>query len=62
MISRGVSAGLSVRATAADLGRSPSTVSREVDRNGGRDGYRAVTAQECADEQRRPPETASAKT
>jgi IS30 family transposase len=39
---------LSFRQIAATLGRSPSTVSREVTRNGGRRGYRAVTAERAA--------------
>lgn len=55
VISRGISAQLSFRAIAASLGRSPSTVSREVQRNGGRDAYRAVAAQERANDQRKRP-------
>jgi IS30 family transposase len=47
-ISRGLSAGRSVRAIAVELGRPPSTVSREVKRNGGRDAYRAARADERA--------------
>jgi IS30 family transposase len=47
-ISRGLAAGLSLRAIAAGLGRSPSTVSREVARNGGRRGYRAARADQLA--------------
>ena len=43
-VSRGLSAGLSLRAIATQLGRSPSTVSREVKRNGGYDDYRASIA------------------
>ena len=43
-ISRGLRAGLSLRDIARDLGRSPSTVSREVGRHGGRCGYRAAAA------------------
>ena len=35
-ISRGVVVGLSLRSIAALLGRAPSTVSREIKRNGGR--------------------------
>nr|WP_280408423.1 IS30 family transposase [Nocardia brasiliensis] len=54
-ISRGLSAGWSFRAIAETIGRAPSTVSREVGRNGGRDVYRAVAAQERADDQRRRP-------
>ncbi|MGH3889515.1 MAG: helix-turn-helix domain-containing protein [Pseudonocardiaceae bacterium] len=41
-ISRGLAADLSFRAIATGLGRSPSTVSREVMDNGGRAGYRAA--------------------
>jgi IS30 family transposase len=40
-ISRGLAAGASLRAIALRLGRSPSTVSREVARSGGRERYRA---------------------
>ena len=40
-ISRGLAAGASVRVIAAGLGRSASTVCREVARNGGRARYRA---------------------
>jgi IS30 family transposase len=43
-ISRGIAAGQSLRGIAADLGRSPSTVSREVARHGGRSAYRAIEA------------------
>jgi IS30 family transposase len=43
-ISRGVAAGESLRVIACRLGRTPSTVSREVARNGGRAGYRACRA------------------
>ncbi|GGZ18668.1 helix-turn-helix domain-containing protein [Streptomyces nitrosporeus] len=39
-ISRGIAAGESARQLAKRLGRSPSTVSREITRN----GYRAATA------------------
>ncbi len=47
-ISRGVAAGEGCRALARRLGRSPSTVSREVRRNGGRRRYRAQTAEAAA--------------
>jgi IS30 family transposase len=40
-ISRGLVIGLSLRAIAAQLGRSPSTISREVRANGGVSRYRA---------------------
>ena len=43
-ISRGIAAGQSIRRIAARLGRSPSTVSREVTRHGGRESYRATEA------------------
>jgi len=44
-ISRGLYAGASLRRIAAELGRSPSTVSRELKRNDGREQYRAETAE-----------------
>lgn len=47
-ISRGLAAGESGREIARVLGRSASTVSREVLANGGRDGYRAAKAQRRA--------------
>ena len=47
-ISRGLAAGLSLRAIAAGLGRSPSTISREVAGNGGRRRYRATAADQAA--------------
>lgn len=43
-ISRGLASGDSLRAIAARLRRAPSTVSREVGRNGGRGRYRAAKA------------------
>jgi IS30 family transposase len=48
VISRGVTAHQSARSIAKSLGRSPSTVSREMRRNGGRDRYRATLADENA--------------
>jgi IS30 family transposase len=54
-ISRGVMAGRSVRALARSLRRAPSTVSRELRRNGGRSTYRASRAEQAAwDRARRP--------
>jgi IS30 family transposase len=47
-MSRGIAAGCSVRAIAAILGRAPSTISREINRNGGRKRYRAARADEAA--------------
>ncbi|WP_066272422.1 IS30 family transposase [Hydrogenophaga palleronii] len=43
-ISRGLMAGVSLRQIAAALGRSPSTISKEIARNGGFKEYRAVDA------------------
>ena len=43
-ISRGVSSGKSLRSIAGQLGRAPSTVSREIRRNSGRRWYRAASA------------------
>jgi DNA-binding CsgD family transcriptional regulator len=47
-ISRGVAAGQPCRQIAARLGRAPSTVSRELARNGGRQRYRAQAADAAA--------------
>ncbi len=47
-ISRGIAAHQSARSMARLLGRSASTVSRELKRNGGYDGYRAALADETA--------------
>ena len=47
-ISRGLAAGRSIRQIACGLGRAPSTVSREVRRNGGSQGYRANRADQLA--------------
>lgn len=43
-ISRGLSRGISMRRIAASIGRNPSTVSREIARNGGTQPYRAAEA------------------
>ncbi|MGH8702884.1 MAG: IS30 family transposase [Burkholderiales bacterium] len=54
-ISRGMVAARSLRSIATSLGRAPSSVSREIRRNGGRRGYRASTADQAArDRARRP--------
>ena len=54
-ISRGIATHQSARSMARLLGRSPSTVSRELSRNGGYDRYRAALADEKAwDRSRRP--------
>jgi len=47
-ISRGIAARRSARSMARSLGHSPSTVSREINRNGGYDRYRAALADEQA--------------
>ena len=47
-ISRGIAASETARSMARKLGRSPSTVSREISRNGGYDRYRASQADEMA--------------
>ena len=47
-ISRGLAAGRSLRSIALRLGRAPSTISRELNRNGGLRSYRAHTAEQAA--------------
>src|SRR5271165_5930337 len=47
-ISRGIAVDESARSMARKLGRSPSTVAREIGRNGGYDRYRASSADEAA--------------
>jgi IS30 family transposase len=47
-ISRGLVAGLSLRTIASQLARAPSTISREVQRNGGLISYRASEADNAA--------------
>ncbi len=56
-ISRGVAAGESSRSIARRLERSPSTVSRELVRNGGRHWYRAAQAEWAAWQRTRRPKT-----
>src|SRR5690606_37652495 len=54
-ISRCVVAGRSIRAIARERGRAPSTISREILRNGRRAGYRGTQADQAAwDRARRP--------
>jgi transposase, IS30 family len=57
-ISRGVTAERSFAAIARGLGRPTSTVSREVNRNGGREAYRAVAADTAARARARRPKPA----
>jgi IS30 family transposase len=47
-ISRGLATGESARAIACDLGRAPSTITREIKRCGSRRRYRALTAERSA--------------
>jgi transposase, IS30 family len=47
-ISRAVVAGQSARSIATSLGRAPSTISREIKRNGGQEYYRASQAEQAA--------------
>jgi len=47
-ISRGIAARRSIRQIAREIGRSPSTVSREIRRNWGSQGYRAKRADRLA--------------
>ena len=47
-ISRGMAAGVSLRSVARRLGRAPSTISREIRRNGGERRYRAAAADKRA--------------
>ena len=54
-ISRGIASSLSVRCIASRLGRSPSTVWREIERHGGRQQYRAAQADSAAWERAKRP-------
>jgi len=56
-ISRAVAAGHSIRSIANGLGRAPSTVSRELHRNGGLDTYRASQADQSAWDRAHRPKT-----
>jgi IS30 family transposase len=56
-ISRAMVAGHSRRSIATQLGRAPSTVSREIKRNDGRESYRASQADESAWDRGRRPKT-----
>ena len=56
-ISRGVVVGQSIRSIASALGRAPSTVSREISRNGGQRSYRASTADQAAWDRAHRPKT-----
>jgi IS30 family transposase len=54
---RTVVASHSIRATAAQLGRAPSTISREIKRNGGQEWYRSSQADQSAYARGRRPKT-----
>jgi IS30 family transposase len=54
-VSRGIAGGESLRSIARRLGRSPSTISREVVTNGGRRRYRACRADKAALQRARRP-------
>jgi IS30 family transposase len=47
-ISRAIAAGQSIYSIAASLGRAPSTIYREIRRNGDQEGYRASQADQAA--------------
>ena len=57
-ISRGLSAGKSLRAIACSMGRAPSTICREVNANGGAGHYRALPAERAARRRARRPQVA----
>jgi len=56
-ISRSVAAGQSIRSIATSLGRAPSTISRELKRNGGQECYRASRADQAAWDRANRPKT-----
>ena len=56
-ISRSIAAGRSIRSIATSLGRAPSTISREISRNGGKRCYRANQADETAWDRAHRPKT-----
>ena len=56
-ISRAVVAGQSIRSIAASLDRAPSTISREIKRNGDRETYRASQADQAAWDRAHRPKT-----
>lgn len=56
-ISRAVVTGHSIRSIAVQLGRAPSTISREINRNGGQACYRASQADQSAWDRGRRPKT-----
>lgn len=61
-ISRGIARQSSIRSIAKRLGRSASTISREVNRNGGLCSYRASIAEDLAWERAKRPKSCKLKT
>ncbi len=61
-ISRGIAAGEPLCVIAGRLGRAPSTISRELARNGGRSDYRAHRADRVAWQRARRPQTCKLST
>lgn len=55
LIRLGIKRGMSARAIAGWVGRHHSVVAREIERNGGREGYRALAAQWRADHLKKRP-------
>lgn len=60
-ISRGMASEVSMREIAIKLGRSPSTINREINRNGGIDSYRASDADQAAWERAHRPKPCKLK-
>src|ERR1022692_878514 len=56
-ISRALVEGQSIRSIATVLGRAPSTISREIKRNGGQECYRAIQADQATWERASRPKT-----
>ena len=56
-ISRAIAAGQSIYSIAASLGRAPSTLYREIKRNGDQEGYRASQADQAAWDRAHRPKT-----
>jgi len=56
-ISRGIAVGQSLRSIATSLNRAPSTISREINRNGGLNNYRANRADKMAWDRAHRPKT-----
>jgi len=56
-ISRALVVGLTLRSIATRLGRAPSTISREINRNGGQASYRASQADQSAWDRAHRPKT-----